>query len=287
MININVNINPLKIYDRIKEKFTPTVCSRFLQLFEAHGIGINQIPSFFGHGLTVEDMANKKRLLRKLDETSLNAACKTFGVRREWLDCADDQVYDVHHFRAEHDNFMLFLDQLKIAGNSLKGHLYLSSSREWELDSLFVISEEIGHIGEMSIHRYHLCGGWIHKYWKDRPDITHCVASILKRGAPYLHGHWVENSLKRFCSGLELPNAIETLKPDRKKSKKEHWHPDHWLFDPQDFVDGILDLNLSKADAYANALSLWLELYRKGALENGYTRSIPIKEFEALFKRYT
>jgi hypothetical protein len=59
--------------------------SRFVRLFECHNVHRNQIPRFFGNGLTVKDVNDDQSLLSKLDEPLLDAACNLFGVRREWL----------------------------------------------------------------------------------------------------------------------------------------------------------------------------------------------------------
>ena len=68
------------------------VAARFIQLFEAHGVHRNQIPRFFGHGLTLIDLKDNASLLLKLNEEMLEGVCQLFAVRREWLDGAEKQI---------------------------------------------------------------------------------------------------------------------------------------------------------------------------------------------------
>lgn len=48
-----------------------SIASRFVLLFERHGIHRNQIPRFFDHGLTLADVAGDDRLLRAVGPISL------------------------------------------------------------------------------------------------------------------------------------------------------------------------------------------------------------------------
>jgi hypothetical protein len=46
---------------------TESIATRFVRLFESHGVHRNQIPSFIGHGLTLQDIQDDTSLLAKLD----------------------------------------------------------------------------------------------------------------------------------------------------------------------------------------------------------------------------
>jgi len=60
-----------------------TVSSRFVQLFEEHGVHRNQIPRFFGNGLTLADIETNTKLLPKLTPEFLQAAADLFAIRIE------------------------------------------------------------------------------------------------------------------------------------------------------------------------------------------------------------
>ena len=48
-----------------------SISTRFVRLFETHGVNRNQIPRFFGFDLTVADVSNDDILLNKLTEEML------------------------------------------------------------------------------------------------------------------------------------------------------------------------------------------------------------------------
>jgi len=58
-----------------KSKAEPTLVSRFVAVFEEHGVHRNQIPRFFGHDLTLADVATDDRLLPKLTDEILQDLC--------------------------------------------------------------------------------------------------------------------------------------------------------------------------------------------------------------------
>ncbi len=93
------------LWDRFKKRLKPKldaeeenmVSGRFVQLLKKHGVHRNQIPRFFGHGLTLNDIANNQNLLLKLSPEILQAACDLFKVRLQWLEGADEQIYPTHN----------------------------------------------------------------------------------------------------------------------------------------------------------------------------------------------
>ena len=100
---------------------TETVAARFVRLFESHGVHRNQIPRFFGNGLTLKDVQEDSLLISKLDEGLLETACKLFAVRREWLDGAEALAHTEHDFYKRPADFLIFINELK-AGN-IEGEL--------------------------------------------------------------------------------------------------------------------------------------------------------------------
>ena len=62
-----------------------SVSTRFIQLFEAHGVYRNQIPEFFEHDLSIADMQSDEVLIEKLTPQLLNDAADLFQINTEWL----------------------------------------------------------------------------------------------------------------------------------------------------------------------------------------------------------
>jgi hypothetical protein len=256
-----------------KEKTEPrkTVVKRFVQLFEAHDVHRNQIPRFFGHNLEIAHVKDDNTLYTHLTEKILDDACRLFAVRREWLDCADDEIYEVHHFYKDIEGFISYLDDMKARQPDwLKANLIFSTFNKWEEDTLLIISEVIGHIGEKPINRYHFVSGWVHRYWKCRAELAACVAVLLNKHI-YLKGQFVKESINRFCNGLEFSNALLGL----RSVSPVNWHPDYWVYDPNEFCKDLADANFGKV----NALTMWLEYYEKGFMTTGYVRADSVNEF--------
>ena len=104
---------------------------------------------------------------------------------------------------------------------------------------------------------------------------------ILNRKKLCLHGHWVKDSLASLCAGEGLPNLIRALKHDRNKYKTGVWDPDHWIFDIEDFLNGIDGEDFGRA----NALVRWLEMCKKGNFRTDYCQQLPIKEAESRLRK--
>jgi hypothetical protein len=184
-----------------------TVAFRFIRLFEKHGVHRNQIPRFFGHDLTLADMASNEKLLSKLTHEILQAACELFAVRLEWLEGADEKIYETYHFYKNLEEYAEFLTQLKADDeHRIISRLVLSTTTAWEEDALLVLEEQIGYISDEPVVRYHLCSGWVNKYWKSRADLTACVAMTLKQNV-YIKEWRTQSKISGFCEGggLILP----------------------------------------------------------------------------------
>lgn len=183
-----------------------SIATRFIRLFEDHGVHRNQIPRFFGHGLELKDVQDDKALLTRLDETILEAACAKFAVRREWLDGADAQALPDHDFYKHPEEFATFLCGLMAANpdGSLTGVLLSPCDPDIDACALLVLQETVGFVGDKPIYRYHLCNNWVFTYWKARAYLTACIA-IAWNNKVYVHGnHLPQKVINRFAEGHEL-----------------------------------------------------------------------------------
>ncbi len=241
-----------------------TVSSRFLRLFESHDVHRNQIPRFFGHGLTLKDVQEEAALLGKLDEPLLDAACSLFAIRREWLDGAESQVYPCHDFYKHPEDVGPFLATLK--DKNPEGGLdgILIAPTENEGDALIILSEVIGGIGEKPIYRYHLCNNWLFDYWKSRAYLTAFVAIAWKQGVYIRGGLLPAKEIKRIAEGKVLLIS-EDGDPIGRSGKL--WYPEDMALESAAFLSGVdPETNMF---GLRSALELWLELEEKGYMETG------------------
>lgn len=151
----------------LKKKKEDSVASRFVRLFESHGVHRNQIPRVFGHNLTVADVAGDDTLLNKLTEEMLEDACKLFTVSREWLDGASSEIYPSRSFSKDIEEFDDFITRLVSENHDSYIRVILIKPVEkisyGQPDfALLLFEEEIGRIADRPYYRYHLSNEWIY-----------------------------------------------------------------------------------------------------------------------------
>jgi len=264
-----------------------SIPSRFIRLFEKHGVHRNQIPRFFGYGLSLADVANSDVLLAKLTPEILQAASELFAVRMEWIECVDNQIYQTHNFYKRPEDYAEYLAKLVIGRkHHIFANVIISTYKLREEDALLILEEPIGEIADSDVIRYHLCGGWVSKYWKSRADLTACIA-ITGNQSIFLKGRKVSSQINNYCEGkgfitdlYDLPLAIKRDWLFRRHYKP--WHPDEWLYNPRDYLDGVDEGIFGKA----SALDRWLYHYDKGNLQTITCRPSNRPAFAALLEEY-
>lgn len=258
-----------------------TLASRFIKLFESHNVHRNQIPRFFGHGLTVKDVQDEISLLEKLDETVLEDVCALFAVRSEWLEGADSVVYNCHDFYKHPESVETFLCDIK--RKSLNGDLdgILIAPINGDGDALIVLSEVIGEIGEKIIYRYHLLNNWRFDYWKSRAYLAACVAIAWKNDIK-LRGRFL--SAKKL-NQISFGEKLVGIEDGSILGIGIHWYPEDMALDPQAYLSGV-DPERNKYGVIS-AVKLWLELEEKGYMNTGlsmYSKTEIRKSFEEVLK---
>ncbi|WP_374495551.1 hypothetical protein [Zoogloea sp.] len=266
---LNIGEKLVRLFKWFKERrhsVPESVSARFIRLFECHNVHRNQIPRFFGHGLTLKDVQSDVDLLLKLDETLLQAACELFAVRREWLDGAEKQIFPIHRFYKHPHTFSEFLEALKAArpDKELSGVVLAPKEPGPDTEAVLVLQETVGWVGDKAIYRYHFCDEWKLSYWKSRAYLTACVAIAWRQGV-VIHGVYVdEKRLKKLTGGLALP----TWSSDGIWSFGiKRWDPEDMALRPEAFLDG-LDPELDNFGFWAG-LRLWLSLCDKGFMNTG------------------
>ncbi len=270
---------------KTKPTQSETMSSRFIRLFECHGVHRNQIPRFFGHGLTVKDVQDDQSLLGKLDEPLLEAACVRFGVRREWLDGAEPHVFTCHDFYKDPGGVLPFLNRLREANPEAKVDGILIAPEGEEGEALVLLSEFIGWIGDKAIYRYHLCNNWLFDYWKSRAYLTAFVAICWKNGVHIRGTYLPEKEIERVACGDAL---ICTEDGDPGIRGTRLWYPEDMALRPDVFLSGVDP----EQDQFGikSALMLWLDLEQQGYMDAGlamYSKE-PIRSlFETKLAEYS
>jgi hypothetical protein len=248
-----------------------SVTSRFVRLFESHGVHRNQIPRYFGHGINLQDMQNDASLLAKLDEVVLDAACAHFAVRREWLDGAEAQAHPCHDFYKEPQDFAALIKILKETNpdGELGGVLVAPIEKGHDAEALLILQESIGFVGEKRIYRYHLCIDWAFSYWKARAYLTACIAIAWKHQA-FVHGTYAP---MRVIAGLAGGKTLLGWHGEGVWSfGVKRWDPEDMALRPDVFLNGV-DPERNNFGVKAG-LRLWLELEQQGLMNTGFNEDV-------------
>lgn len=271
-------------WDRRKSPPVESVATRFVRLFESHGVHRNQIPRFVGYGLTTRDVQDDTALLAKLDESLLAGACALFAVRREWLDGAESQVHPTYAFQKQPEEFAAFLDERYVdrTQGPSNGLLLAPIDSHAQASALLLLDERVGSVGDRPIHRFHIVDAGPFAYWKSRAYTTACVAIAWKRKV-YIHGRFVPfTSIERLAQGQVLlgwrGECFTQLGGQR-------WHPEDMALRPDDFLKGV-DPETDKFGT-KSALELWLYLDKRGFMDIGLKNVIARPLFEAALAKHS
>lgn len=158
------------------------VASRFVEAFEQHGIAVTQIPRLLP-AINLGQLALPVNLLPALTDEVLEAASALFGIRREWLEGASEQIYPHRYcYKAPH-NFFEELHSLAPAARMLPVRAFTtdkeldyrkSSNQRLEL----VLVESAGWLGDEEIERYRpFSDGWDWGYERTRLELKAIIAS--------------------------------------------------------------------------------------------------------------
>jgi len=281
-------VSGLSIWDRLfkfwknRNKLKlESIATRFVRLFESHGVHRNQIPRFFGFNLTIADVVDDETLLPKLTEEMLDAACDKFAVRREWLDGAVSQIHPVHDFYKKPEAFLKFLEELtaKNPDERLMGILIAPDEDDRDANALIILQETIDYIGDKPIYRFHLCNNWLFSYWKARAYLTACIAIAWKRNN-YIHGIYKP---KKFINEFAYGETLLGWKGEGVWNLgHKNFDPEYMALQPDEFLKG-LDPERKKFGLKAG-LKYWLRLNDKGFMDAGFGDHR--KEFEAELAKY-
>jgi hypothetical protein len=273
-----------KLWDSKKRPPQESVATRFVRLFESHGVHRNQIPRFIGHGLTLKDVKDDATLLERLDEVLLEAACTKFAVRREWLDGAEEQVHPLHYFYKEPEAFCLFIDRLsgESPDGQLDGVVLAVPEAKKDPSALIILQEIVGFVGEKPIYRYHLLSDWSYSYWKSRAYLTACVAIAWKKQI-HLRGRMV--AAKEIESLFEGTCLLGWGGEGSFMFRGRHWYPEDMALEPDVFLEGV-DPERENF-GIRSALKLWLELDTLGHMDIGLKQGEARPKFERRLNQMT
>lgn len=87
---------PKGLIEKNKANSVNLIPQRFVQAFEDHGVSSSHIPRLLPQ-IKLNDLKSEDTLLQVLNYETLDQTAQLFGIRRQWLEGVDNQVYELHN----------------------------------------------------------------------------------------------------------------------------------------------------------------------------------------------
>jgi len=269
----------LQLYDRFKKKTSKNIdvhkedlVTRFVALFESHGVSRNQIPEFFKHDLDIYTCSKDEELLKSLNPQILADASALFATNKDWLEGSSDEVYSIMDFYKHPESFESYLKELVPSKKENQMMAYVlkadKSSLSRDYDSLIVIAEPIGELNDREIYKYHLLGQWVNRYWKSRAYLTACCALLYKYGfmvcGSVVKRNWLEEVIDKT---VLLDYNFDDKQGGLNFPTRGSWIVADFIEMPDEFLKGM---DTEGGCATTLAIQMWLDLS-----DCGYMRCFP------------
>lgn len=224
----------------------------------------NQIPAFFGHGITLHAMTDLAELSKQLTPEILQQASSLFGVRQDWLECVSDKIYNVPDFYKHPEEFDQYITELKQTTNELWCYVLRtrqSAQRDDDSDGAFLFVETIGVVNNREVVKYHPVGHLRIGYWKSRADFAANCGLLIKSGIQQVGKYADKDWLKKFNCGTVIPK-YDYQDGSVAVASSAVWYIDEFFERPEHFLKGV--------DAEANnfglrsAINRWFYWSAKG-----------------------
>lgn len=139
------------------------VDERFRFVFQAHGVDISQIPRLLTN-VSLSDLITPERLLTALTPEIIDQTAQLFGVRSQWLEGIDDQIYEYLGTYKEPKELLSHIGKLLHPPEG-KRHFplrvlttakQLSNRSDSHQILTPILAEPIASLGDDLIYRYHV-----------------------------------------------------------------------------------------------------------------------------------
>lgn len=171
------------------------VAGRFLQAFQDHGVEASQIPRLLPQ-IGLDDLQSPVKLLAALTPGILDTTAQLFGIRSQWLEGIEDEIYDGLWTYKQPSNLLEHLASLCTTDDQRSMHplRVLTTTRNLDRNDpgqqflVPILVERIADIGRDGIYRYHVYqDGFDWGYWPTRIElkvIARLVFQKLRIGVP-------------------------------------------------------------------------------------------------------
>lgn len=270
----------------LKQPEPETPASRFLALFDAHGVKPGQIPDFFGNGLCIADCHSAESLTKVLTSVLMEKAVQLFGINRDWLDCASDEVYEPRSFYTNPRGFETYLKDI-VAASSLpvRATMYMPTSKNlfYPDDSgVLVISVPVGEVNQRTIYRFDLIHYDNVCYWRSRGYLAANLAFMLRSNAIVYGSYVAAKVLDPVAQGQKLPVYDYESQDAFRLKVRGRISIEELISNPDKYLKGV-DPETDKFGHRA-AIDLWLSMANQMRIRSKSEHSHIVVKFEEALK---
>jgi hypothetical protein len=234
--------NDVSVVKSINEKSEDSgvyeVVKRFISIFENHGIKQNQIYSFIDKkfGLNFRDFKNYDCILNILNDEILNWTCGKFGIRREWLDGTDNDIYPYKDYYLKVHLFIKDVCEIISRGQELEmfafkfGNLVLEEDNDQYI--VLLLRYPIANLNSKIIYKYiPISTVWNWGYFKSRYRLK-CIFYFCNKLNINVLGYDLEGKKKEsIASGGVFPEKIISKIPISIT-----WYPEDYIDLPTESI---------------------------------------------------
>ena len=229
IIEIKPGIGPVKLNVRAlwrrltgeaSNNAAAMVAQRFLELFEAHGVGVAQIPRFVP-GIGLGELGDSKALLSGLTPLVLEQTAQLFGIQRSWLEGTTNRFYRTYSCYKQTNELFRVLKSVRYDRHMFPVRA-LTTARALDRNSdmtqplVLLIAEKLAPVEDVDqiwdIDRYHIFGdGWDWSQWTCRVQLKamgRMLDRIVGERVPLFVARAAE--LEAVAEGRRVPREFVT-----------------------------------------------------------------------------
>ena len=147
----------------IKPGTVEIVAQRFRQVFLDHGVESPQIPRLLPE-IKLENLQSQEKLLAALTPEILDKTAQLFGIRSQWLEGVDDEIYEYLSCYKQPEQLLEQLATFKMDPKQSRRFSFrvLTTTKKLDPNSSSaqllapVLVEQIAQLGDDTIYRYHI-----------------------------------------------------------------------------------------------------------------------------------
>ena len=194
------------------------LADRFIEVFVSHGVHINEIPRCFPDDIEIThaDLSSQEKIIAMLSREVIDWVCRTFGIRRDWLEADDDYKYSTEDYYKNMRSLIKLLRDLKaqhfhgIRVIAYKNVDELDSSSERNQHVMLLIVVPAINFEDKTVHRYiPIRTFWNWGYWRTRYEFKAITRVCYKELSIPFDGYDLDlETMTQLAEGSVFPKTI-------------------------------------------------------------------------------